>query len=98
MSNSLHAEDKEKMHGYNEVIGKADINTNSIYGTPIYPTKECSVTALQSMGNRLLDWFSVVMADASQRRKIKNKNKGKDCEINIQRRYLKFKLTSLVVT
>lgn len=76
MNNILHAEDKERLHGYNEVMGKADLNSNSVYGTPIYPNKECTPAALQSMGNRLLDWFSVVMADASKRRKIKNRNKG----------------------
>lgn len=77
MNNILHAEDKNRLNGYNEVVGKADVNTNSIYGTPIYPNKECSASALQSMGNRLLDWFSVVMADSTKRRKLKNKNKSK---------------------
>lgn len=38
--------------------------------------KDCSPSALQSMGDRLLDWFSVIMADA-KRRRTKNKGKGK---------------------
>lgn len=37
--------------------------------------KECPPSALQSMGDRLLDWFSVIMADA-KRRRTKNKGKG----------------------
>lgn len=38
--------------------------------------KNCPPSALQSMGDRLLDWFSVIMADA-KRRRTKNKGKGK---------------------
>lgn len=38
--------------------------------------KDCSPSALQSMGDRLLDWFSVIMADA-KRRRTKNKGKGR---------------------
>lgn len=37
--------------------------------------KDCPPSALQSMGDRLLDWFSVIMADA-KRRRTKNKGKG----------------------
>lgn len=35
--------------------------------------KECSPNALQSMGNRLLDWFSVVMSEANKRKQPKIK-------------------------
>lgn len=38
--------------------------------------KNCPPSALQSMGDRLLDWFSVIMADA-KRRRTKNKGKGR---------------------
>lgn len=39
--------------------------------------QQCPPGALQAMGNRLLDWFSVVMADASKRRRSgRNKSKG----------------------
>jgi hypothetical protein len=34
------------------------------------------------MGNRLLDWFSVVMADSSKRRRPRNKSKGKIKTVN----------------
>jgi len=32
---------------------------------------ECNAEALESMGNRLLDWFSVVMADTQKRKSIR---------------------------
>lgn len=41
--------------------------------------KDCPPSALQSMGDRLLDWFSVIMADAKRRRTM---NKGKGSYIN----------------
>lgn len=70
------SEDKERLRGYNEVTD------NKIYSNSIHPsaagdlgTKQCSPTALQAMGNRLLDWFSVVMADSSKRRRPRNKSK-----------------------
>jgi len=37
--------------------------------------RECPEAALQSMGNRLLDWFSVIMAD-NKRRRTDYKGKG----------------------
>ncbi|KAB7496190.1 Proteoglycan Cow, partial [Armadillidium nasatum] len=43
----------------NEVTFK---NSNSVWGT-----NECSQDALEAMGNRMLDWFSVIMADSRRR-------------------------------
>ncbi|XP_022919336.1 proteoglycan Cow [Onthophagus taurus] len=70
---SSSSDDKDKI--YNEVIDNKlfNNNLNMIPATP--PAKECSVSALQSMGNRLLDWFSVIMADSSKRRRNRNKSK-----------------------
>lgn len=65
------------MRGYNEVLDNKITYSSPILGTPIYPQKECSQEALKSIGNRLLDWFSVVMADSSKRRRAKPKSKGK---------------------
>lgn len=77
----MYSEDKERQKGYNDVIDNK-LNSNAI-GTLVPatpPVKQCSPTALQSMGNRLLDWFSVVMADTSKRRrnhpKLKSKTSG----------------------
>ncbi|CAG9863942.1 unnamed protein product [Phyllotreta striolata] len=70
----LYAEDKERLRGYNEVLDNK-IYSGPVLGTPIYPPKQCSPTALQAMGNRLLDWFSVVMNDATKRRRMKIKSK-----------------------
>ncbi len=36
---------------------------------------DCTAVELESMGNRLLDWFSVVMAD-TQKRKLNRKNRN----------------------
>ncbi|KAG5891812.1 hypothetical protein JTB14_027775 [Gonioctena quinquepunctata] len=74
-NNIMYAEDKERLRGYNEVIDNKIYN-GPVLGTPIYPPKQCSPAALQAMGNRLLDWFSVVMADSSKRRRMKNKSKA----------------------
>ncbi|KAK9881884.1 hypothetical protein WA026_018078, partial [Henosepilachna vigintioctopunctata] len=59
-----YSEDKDRMRGYNDVLD------NKIYNVdPIVAGKQCSPVALQAMGNRMLDWFSVVMADSSKRRR-----------------------------
>ncbi|CAH1155115.1 unnamed protein product [Phaedon cochleariae] len=73
-NNVLYAEDKERLRGYNEVT-ENKIYNGPLLGTPIYPPKQCSSAALQAMGNRLLDWFSVVMSDSAKRRRMKNKSK-----------------------
>lgn len=54
---------KDRLRGDNEVSDeKIPIPPKS------YKKKECSDMALKSMGNRLLDWFSVIMADTKRRR------------------------------
>jgi len=50
----------DKQKSYNDVI-----NTKPTSG------RECNAEALESMGNRLLDWFSVVMADTQKRKSIR---------------------------
>ncbi|KRT78256.1 HLH domain-containing protein [Oryctes borbonicus] len=72
--NYLYVDDKQK--AYNEVLDNKLYNSNNMVvpATPV--AKECSPSALQSMGNRLLDWFSVVMSDSSKRRKPRNKVKS----------------------
>lgn len=53
------------------------VYSNSVgLDTAASPTKQCPPSALQAMGNRLLDWFSVVMVDSSKRRRPRNKSKG----------------------
>ncbi|XP_050298806.1 proteoglycan Cow [Anthonomus grandis grandis] len=76
-NNFLYGDDKEKLKGYNEVTDDKAYS-NAINGLdPALPiSKQCSPTALQAMGNRLLDWFSVVMADSNRRRRPKNKSKA----------------------
>lgn len=74
--NYLYGEDKDKLRGYNEVTDdKAYSNAINGLDSALPLQKQCSPTALQSMGNRLLDWFSVVMADSSKRRRPRNKSK-----------------------
>lgn len=43
-----------------------------------FPTKavECKPNQLTAIGNRLLDWFSVIMADSKKRRQHAQKSKG----------------------
>ncbi|XP_067011051.1 proteoglycan Cow isoform X2 [Anabrus simplex] len=61
-TNPPYSEDKARQRGYNEVLDTKP----STHSAPW--SKECPPTALQAMGNRLLDWFSVVMAEAKRRR------------------------------
>lgn len=72
-TNPPYYEDKERQRGDNEVIDTkptaAGTGVSGAWG------KDCSATALQAMGDRLLDWFSVIMADA-KRRRTHNKGKG----------------------
>ncbi|CAG9769251.1 unnamed protein product [Ceutorhynchus assimilis] len=75
-NNFLYGNDKEKMRGFNEVTDDKAYGNAVIGLDPALPiSKQCSSSALQAMGNRLLDWFSVVMADASKRRRPRNKSK-----------------------
>lgn len=72
-TNPPYYEDKERQRGDNEVIDTkptaAGTGVSGAWG------KDCSATALQAMGDRLLDWFSVIMVDA-KRRRTHNKGKG----------------------
>ncbi|KAL3278370.1 hypothetical protein HHI36_013699 [Cryptolaemus montrouzieri] len=68
-----YSEDKERMRGYNDVLDNK-INSNNIDAITV--SKQCSPVALQAMGNRMLDWFSVVMADSSKRKRPRNKSKA----------------------
>nr|CAH7765439.1 unnamed protein product [Callosobruchus chinensis] len=79
--NAIYSEDKERMRGYNEVLeddkvagvakDKLQASLASLASSPpMYPMqKQCSPAALQAMGNRLLDWFSVVMMDTANRKR-----------------------------
>ncbi|KAF7278121.1 hypothetical protein GWI33_008740 [Rhynchophorus ferrugineus] len=72
----VYADDKERIRGYNEVTDNKAFSNSITSSDPALPvSKQCSATALQAMGNRLLDWFSVVMADSSKRRRPRNKSK-----------------------
>ncbi|CAB3377690.1 Hypothetical predicted protein [Cloeon dipterum] len=59
---------QDKHHSYNEVLDSK--NKFGAKGTPNWNKviPECSPSALETMGNRLLDWFSVLMADAKKDR------------------------------
>lgn len=72
VTNPPYSEDKERQHGHNDAI---DTKTNRA-GLSAW-NKECSSAALQSMGNRLLDWFSVVMAETKKDGKGRRRGKGK---------------------
>uniref|UniRef100_A0A1I8MIF9 Uncharacterized protein n=1 Tax=Musca domestica TaxID=7370 RepID=A0A1I8MIF9_MUSDO len=76
--NQQYQEDKHKIRGYNEVIEKPQKyqkNNNLNNG---YPSKspECKPQQLTAIGNRLLDWFSVIMADSKKRRQHSQKSKA----------------------
>lgn len=63
------------VYGTNTPFADDKSHNEVIETKPNRLSKECSASALQSMGNRLLDWFSVVMSEA-KRRKQHNKVKG----------------------
>lgn len=70
IANYIYADDKEHLGGYNEVIdNKLYMKSPTNYDPDFPPNKQCSGAALEAMGNRLLDWFSVIMADSAKRRK-----------------------------
>ncbi|ENN83214.1 hypothetical protein YQE_00427, partial [Dendroctonus ponderosae] len=74
--NMLYGEDKDKLRGYNEVTDeKAFSNAINGLDPATSSPKQCSATTLQAMGNRLLDWFSVVMTDSSKRRRPRSKSR-----------------------
>lgn len=71
----LYADDKEKQRGYNDVLDNKLYPNDLIPATP--PVKQCSPNQLQMMGNRMLDWFSVVMSDSTKRRRSHSKSKAR---------------------
>ncbi|KAK6633951.1 hypothetical protein RUM44_004558 [Polyplax serrata] len=64
-----------KYKKYSKDFYGADDNSHNevIEMKPNRPTKECSPSSLQSMGNRLLDWFSVVMSESKKKKQPKVK-------------------------
>ncbi|XP_044728995.1 proteoglycan Cow [Chrysoperla carnea] len=73
LNNPTYAEDKERQRGYNDVIDNK--MREKPIETRIPATTVCPPSSLHAMGNRLLDWFSVVMADTSRRRRVHPKPK-----------------------
>ncbi|XP_044756507.1 proteoglycan Cow [Coccinella septempunctata] len=67
-------EDKDRLRGYNEVLDNKIPNKDV---DAIMSSKQCTPVALQTMGIRMLDWFSVVMADSTKRRRSKNKSEAR---------------------
>lgn len=70
-SSSRANEDKHKIRGYNEVLDKPVSKSPKLSNNAArYPMKsiECKPQQLTAIGNRLLDWFSVIMADSKKRR------------------------------
>ncbi|EAA07303.6 AGAP003400-PA [Anopheles gambiae str. PEST] len=73
-STRMTGEDKHKIRGYNEVLDKPASTSNNNGNSK--PSKlsgssarnECKPQQLTAIGNRLLDWFSVIMADSKKRR------------------------------
>lgn len=63
--NSMDSLDKERLRGYNDVLDSE-------------PVVSCNRDALQAMGDRLLDWFSVIQADAKRRRARNNKPRASE--------------------
>lgn len=65
--------DYQEKDGYR---GENDVSDDK--PAPVKPNKkkECSEAALKSMGNRLLDWFSVIKAENRRRPEYKGKGKG----------------------
>lgn len=72
-------EDKHKSRGYNEVIDKqSKLSKSSSISNSRFLLKsiECKPQQLTAIGNRLLDWFSVIMADSKKRRQHNQKSKA----------------------
>lgn len=91
VSSSVKFEDKHKYRIYNEgpaiksnkngvpkypvpAMANNKIATSSSSATAA--TTECKAQQLTAIGNRLLDWFSVIMADSKKRRQHSAKPKG----------------------
>lgn len=81
-------EDKHKYRMYNEnKSNKMDgllkyplpmgmSSSNKIGGATSSSSVECKAQQLTAIGNRLLDWFSVIMADSKKRRQHSQKPRG----------------------
>ncbi|XP_036224667.2 proteoglycan Cow isoform X1 [Bactrocera oleae] len=71
-------EDKHKIRGYNEVVEKPQKYNKNSMNNGFLPSKspECKPQQLTAIGNRLLDWFSVIMADSKKRRQHSQKSKA----------------------
>lgn len=78
-------EDKYKYRTYNENKSNkaAGVSKYPLPAGPINSNKmvssaavECKAQQLTAIGNRLLDWFSVIMADTKKRRQHSQKPKG----------------------
>lgn len=64
----LYAQEKEKQRGHNDVINNS-LNDKYNKGAVTTQTPACDAKALAKMGSRILDWFSVIMADNAKRKK-----------------------------
>ncbi|XP_020817679.1 proteoglycan Cow isoform X2 [Drosophila serrata] len=75
---SKYQEDKHKMRNYNEVVEKQQQKFSKNNNLNGYPSKspECKPQQLTAIGNRLLDWFSVIMADSKKRRQHSQKSRA----------------------
>ncbi|XP_059621084.1 proteoglycan Cow [Phlebotomus argentipes] len=71
-------DEKHKYRTYNEVIDKSGSKLSKNSNSIRYPSKsgECKPQQLTAIGNRLLDWFSVIMADSKKRRQHSQKSKA----------------------
>lgn len=68
-------EDKHKYRMYNSNENKS--NKMTAGSSAKIGSVECKGQQLTAIGNRLLDWFSVIMADNKKRRQHSQKPKGK---------------------
>lgn len=85
-SDSTLFEDKHKYRMYNEnksnkmglSLGPSGGLSNKIGGSSASGSavEQCKAQQLTAIGNRLLDWFSVIMADSKKRRQHSQKPKG----------------------
>ncbi|XP_034232477.1 proteoglycan Cow [Thrips palmi] len=71
-------EEKDKQRVFNEVLeGKPQSGDRPVSAAPPQASAECGASQLQSMGDRMLDWFSVVMADAASRGRPRQRSNSK---------------------
>ncbi|KAF4520207.1 hypothetical protein B566_EDAN003920, partial [Ephemera danica] len=59
------SKDKQRQREHNDVVDRKNrVQPNNFYSS--LNSKDCKPSALQAMGNRLLDWFSVLMTEAKK--------------------------------